>query len=71
MISAWCLNRILLEGVFWRCIACECCFQGPTCLATLILATFMLEDLLGVGKLWVVIQRCLFLDQTTVLSGHG
>ena len=47
----------IFDGFFEQ-FAWECCFQGPICLGTLILATFLLGDLLGVGLLGAVIQGC-------------
>ena len=44
------------------------CFQGPICLWTLILPTYLLGDLLEVGLLGAVIQGGLFDNFTYILS---
>ena len=53
MIFLWVCDRILLGDGFFEQVSWECCFQGPICLGTLILAAFLLGDLLG-----TVIQGC-------------
>ena len=55
---AWVLDCILLGDGFFEQVAWGCCFQDPICLGTLILATVLLGDLLGVGLLGAVIQGC-------------
>ena len=45
---AWVLDRILLGDGFCEKFTRGCCFQSPICLGTLVLATYLLGDLLGV-----------------------
>ena len=49
LIFAWTLNRILLGDGFFEKVAWGLSYQGPICFGTLILATFLPGDFLGVN----------------------